>query len=55
MRVGRKRVERLMREAALSGYVTRRKGKTTIRVPGVRVADDLVGRDFNPRIARIAS
>jgi transposase InsO family protein len=48
VRVGRKRVERLMREAALSGYVTRRKGKTTIRVPGVRVADDLVGRDFNP-------
>ncbi len=37
-----------MRQAGLSGYVKRRKGKTTIRVPGVRVADDLVGRDFNP-------
>jgi putative transposase len=49
MRVGRKRVERLMRQAGLSGYVKRRKGTTTIRVPGVRVADDLVGRDFNPQ------
>jgi putative transposase len=48
VRVGRKRVERLMRTAGLSGYVKRRKGKTTIRVPGVRVADDLVGRDFDP-------
>jgi putative transposase len=49
VRVGRKRVERLMRNAGLSGYVKRRKAKTTIRVPGVRVADDLVGRDFNPQ------
>jgi putative transposase len=48
IRVGRKRVERLMRKAGLSGYVKRRKHKTTIRVQGVRVADDLVGRDFNP-------
>jgi putative transposase len=48
VRVGRKRVERLMRTTGLSGYVKRRKRKTTIRVPGVRVADDLVGRDFNP-------
>jgi putative transposase len=48
VRVGRKRVERLMRAAALSGYVKRRKYKTTIRVPGVRVAEDLVERDFNP-------
>ena len=47
-RVGRKRVERLMRSAGLSGYVKRRRGKTTIRVQGVRVADDLVERDFNP-------
>src|SRR6266540_4342701 len=38
-----------MRTAGLSGYVKRRKGTTTIRVPGVRVADDLVGRDFNPQ------
>jgi len=46
--VGRKRVERLMRSAGLSGYVKRRKGRTTIRVPGVRPACDLVERDFNP-------
>jgi putative transposase len=48
IRVGRKRVERLMRAAGLSGYQRRRKGKTTIRVQGVRVADDLVERDFKP-------
>jgi hypothetical protein len=30
--VGRKRVERLMRRAGLSGQVKRRRGKTTIRV-----------------------
>ena len=46
--VGCKRVERLMRQAGLSGLIKRRKGKTTIRVPGVRVADDLVERDFRP-------
>ena len=46
VRVGRKRVERLMRERQLSGLVRRRRGRTTIRVPGVRAADDLVGRDF---------
>ncbi len=48
IRVGRKRVERLMREAGISGLVPKRKGRTTIRVPGVRVADDLVDRDFRP-------
>src|SRR5262249_22449891 len=48
VRVGRKRVERLMRSAGLSGYMKRRKGKTTIRVQGVRPASDLVGRDFKP-------
>ncbi len=37
-----------MRAAGLSGYVKRRKHKTTVRVPGVRVAEDLVERDFNP-------
>jgi putative transposase len=47
VRVGRKRVERLMRHERLSGLVPRRRGRTTIRVPGVRVADDLVGRAFN--------
>jgi HTH-like domain len=34
-RVGKKRVGRLMRQAGLSGLVRRRRGKTTIRVPGV--------------------
>jgi putative transposase len=48
IRVGRKRVERLMRQAGLSGLVPKRRGRTTIRVPGVRVADDLVGRQFRP-------
>ena len=47
IRVGRKRIERLMRAAGLSGSHKRRKGKTTIRVQGVRVASDLVERDFN--------
>jgi putative transposase len=46
--VGRKRVERLMRDAGLSGLVARKRGRTTIRVPGVRVADDLVERRFRP-------
>ena len=46
--VGRKRVERLMRAAGLSGQLNRRKGRTTISVPGVRTALDLVERDFNP-------
>jgi putative transposase len=48
VRVGRKRVERLMRIAGISGYVKRRKFRTTFSIRGVRVADDLVERDFNP-------
>jgi putative transposase len=48
IRVGRKRVERLMRRVGLSGLIPRRRGRTTIRVPGVRVADDLVQRQFRP-------
>jgi putative transposase len=44
--VSRKRVERLMRLAGLSGLVPKRYRRTTIRVPGVRVADDLVDRQF---------
>jgi putative transposase len=46
--VGRKRVERLMRQAGISGLVAKKHGRTTIRVPGVRVADDLVNREFRP-------
>lgn len=48
IRVSRKRVEPLMREAGISGLVPRKRGRTTIWVPGVRVADDLVERDFQP-------
>ena len=48
VRVGRKRVERLMRQAGLSGMIRRRRGKTTISAPGIRTAPDLVARDFNP-------
>jgi putative transposase len=48
VRVGSKRIERLMRDEQLSGLVPKRFRRTTIRVPGVRVADDLVDRDFTP-------
>jgi len=44
--VSRKRVQRLMRQAGIAGLVKIKRGKTTIRVPGVRVADDLVDRRF---------
>ncbi len=46
--ISRRRVQRLMRRAGISGLVKVKKGRTTIRVPGVRVADDLVERDFKP-------
>ena len=49
VRASRKRVARLMRQAGLSGMVPRRKGKTTIRVPGIATAPELVRRDFAPR------
>src|SRR5262249_14878125 len=48
IRFGRRRVERLRRRPGPSGLVRRRRGRTTIRVPGVRVANDLVRRDFSP-------
>ena len=48
VRVSRKRVERLMRREELSGLQRRKRGRTTIRVPGVRCAPDLVERDFSP-------
>jgi hypothetical protein len=46
IRVGRKRGERLMRAAGITGMVARKRGRTTIRVPGVRVCEDLVDREF---------
>ncbi|MCX4530254.1 IS3 family transposase [Streptomyces sp. NBC_00841] len=43
--VGRKRIERLMREADIAGISPRRKGFTR-RDPGATLAPDLVERDF---------
>src|SRR5580692_1733971 len=40
----------LMRQAGVSGLVKVKRAKTTIRVPGVRVADDLVERQFSPAV-----
>ncbi|GGV60648.1 IS3 family transposase [Streptomyces massasporeus] len=45
IRVGRKRVERLMREAELAG-VSSRRGGFTRRDPKATLAPDLVDRDF---------
>ena len=45
-RVGRERVERLMRQAGLSGLLARKRGRSTVRVPGVRICEDLVDRAF---------
>lgn len=49
VRIGRKRVVRLMRAHGLSGLIKHRRGKTTIRVPGVATAPDLVRREWNPQ------
>jgi len=46
MRVGRKRVARLMRAAGLQGISRRKRVRTAIRKPGARLAPDLVDRDF---------
>jgi putative transposase len=48
IQISRRRVRRLMRAAGISGLVKVKRGRTTIRVPGVRVADDLVERKFRP-------
>jgi len=48
IRVGRKRVHRLMRAADISGLLLRKRRRTTVRLPSVRVAPDLVKRDFAP-------
>ena len=45
-RIARKRVERLMRRAGITGLRPKKRGRTTIRVPGVRVCEDLVDRAF---------
>jgi HTH-like domain/Integrase core domain len=48
IRVGRKRVARLMRAAGIAGVRPRKRWKTTIRIPGVTPATDLVERQFRP-------
>ena len=48
IRVSRKRVAQADAQAGISGLVKVKRGRTTIRVPGVRVADDLVERKFRP-------
>ena len=48
VRVGRKRVARLMKAAAISGVTPRKRWRTTIRIPGITPATDLVERQFRP-------
>jgi putative transposase len=47
IRIGRKRVARLMQAAGIAGVRPRKRFKTTIRIPGITPATDLVERDFN--------
>ena len=48
IRVGRKRVARLMKAAGIAGIRPRKRWRTTIRLAGVRPAEDLVERQFRP-------
>jgi putative transposase len=48
VRVGHKRVARLMKAAGISGVRPRKRWKTTIRIPGITPATDLVERQFSP-------
>ena len=48
MRVGRRRVARLMKAAGISGVRPRKRWRTTIRIPGITPATDLVERQFRP-------
>jgi putative transposase len=41
IRIARKRVQRLMKEAGISGVLAHKRRRTTVRVPGIRVAPDL--------------
>ncbi|MGW3045863.1 IS3 family transposase, partial [Kitasatospora sp. NPDC001159] len=51
VRVGRKRVERLMREAGLAGISPRtRRWKTTVADAAAEFAPDLVKRDFSAKV-----
>jgi putative transposase len=53
IRVGRKRVARLMKAAGIAGVRPRKRWKTTIRIPGVTPATDLVERQFRPPSANV--
>ncbi len=44
--VNHKRVARVMREAGFSGYVTKRRHRTTVPETADQVVPDLLGRDF---------
>jgi putative transposase len=46
--VGRKRIARLMKAAGIAGVRPRERFKTTIRIPGITPATDLVERQFRP-------
>jgi putative transposase len=48
IRVGRKRVARLMKVAGITGIRPRKRWSTTIRIPGITPASDLVERQFRP-------
>src|SRR5436190_5505087 len=48
IRVGKKRVARLMKAAGISGVRPRKRWRTTIRIPGITPASDLVERQFSP-------
>jgi putative transposase len=47
VRISRKRVARLMKAAGIAGVRPRKRWKTTIRIPGITPATDLVERDFD--------
>jgi putative transposase len=48
IRIGCKRVARLMKAAGIAGVRPRKRFKTTIRIPGITPATDLVERQFRP-------
>ena len=48
IQVGRKRVARLMREEGISGLIRHKRGRTTVPIPGVATAPDLIRREWNP-------
>jgi putative transposase len=49
IRLGRKRVARLMKAAGIAGIRPRKRPRTTIRIPGIAPASDLVERQFRPK------